>query len=165
MNLKISNLAKEKFMSLINKLFYSKNLNRSNILINPRFQLSIINYVALLFIFVIAVFYILNIVFYYLLKQKGVDAGLLASSEYFLFLNKVAKLITISFVFVSFISLIVIYYFGLRLSHRIAGPIYKIDMKLDEMIETNTFQEIKLRNDDYFQDTAKKINDLLQRNS
>ncbi len=151
-------------MNLINKIFYAKNKQRSNILINPEFQLSIINFVAFLFVIVIAIFFILNIFFYYLLKQKGVDAGLLPSSEYFIFLNKSAKLMSIAFLTVSLLILFIIYYFGLRLSHRIAGPIFKINSTLDKMIETNTFHEIKLRKNDYFHETAEKINHLLDKN-
>ena len=136
-------------MNLINKIFYLKNKKRSNILINPEFQLSIINYVAVLFLVVTFIFFLLNVTFYYILKQKGIDAGLLPSSEYFIFLNKAAKLMSIAFFAVSFVVVFIIYFFGLRLSHRIAGPIYKINTTLDKMLESHTFHEIKLRKNDY----------------
>lgn len=149
-------------MKILNQLFFKKSLNRSVILVDEKFQLAIINYVVLLFSGVIAVFYLANVLFVYSLKQKGIAAGLSESSEYFYFLENSSHQMNLFFLCSSLIVLLFIYYFGLRLSHRIAGPLYKIDKVVDEVVLTGEEKEIKLRKNDFFKDHATKINSLIK---
>jgi hypothetical protein len=149
-------------MKILNKLFFIKSKNRSEILISPKFQLSVINYVVILFTFVLIVFYLVNLLFIYTLKQKGLAAGLPLESEYFYFLDKSFHLMSIFYLASSLVLLIVIYFFGLRLSHRIAGPLYKIDKTIDSVINEGNEQTITLRKNDYFKEHAEKINDLIK---
>lgn len=148
-------------MNIINKLFFLGSLKRKVILIDPKFQLSIINYVTLLFMAVLIIFYSVNMYFLYTLKQKGINAGLPLNSEYFYFLEDSSHIMNVFFLSSAFIVLIFIYYFGLRLSHRIAGPIYKIGITVDEILEKNQPKEIRLRKNDYFKELAAKLNILI----
>lgn len=148
-------------MSLLNKLFFFGSKKRKVILINPKFQLSVINYVILLFTFVMIAFYLVNLFFIYILKQKGIDAGLPLNSEYFHFLQSAFHLMSIFYLFTSLVILIIIYFFGLRFSNRIAGPIYRMNKVIAEIIKEGKPIEVKLRKNDYFQDHADAINSLI----
>jgi hypothetical protein len=60
--------------------------------------------------------------------------------------------------FIAFGTLIVIVMIaGILISHRIAGPIYKIKLMLDNDIAGKELN-IKLRQNDFFLDLAEKIN-------
>lgn len=52
-----------------------------------------------------------------------------------------------------------------RFTHRVVGPLHKIDAVLDRHLKGERVDEITLRTDDYFQDLAKKINLLINKNS
>lgn len=150
-------------MNIINKIFFLGSIKRKVILIDPKFQLSIINYVTLLFFAVLVIFYSVNMYFLYTLKQKGIAAGLPANSEYFFFLEDSTRLMNVFFFSSAFMVLILIYYFGLRLSHRIAGPIYKIGITIDEILSKDEAKEIRLRKNDYFKELAAKLNVLIEK--
>lgn len=57
-------------------------------------------------------------------------------------------------------TLLVTFFFGLFLSHRMAGPIYRIRMVLKEMAEGNVSGILRLRKKDAFQPLAESINIL-----
>lgn len=52
-----------------------------------------------------------------------------------------------------------------RFTHRVVGPLHKIDTVLDRHLQGEKVEEITLRSDDYFQDMATKINLLISKNS
>jgi methyl-accepting chemotaxis protein len=57
-----------------------------------------------------------------------------------------------------FVCGLFIIYFTTRLTHRIAGPIYKISQTLDRMISGDLTQDIQLRKHDEYKEIAEKIN-------
>ena len=63
-------------------------------------------------------------------------------------------------------GLIAVITFGLTISHRIAGPIYKIEKVLTAINNSDNLKvenfEIKLRKKDFFQNLAVLINKLIQ---
>jgi hypothetical protein len=66
--------------------------------------------------------------------------------------------IVMSIVFCGLIALI-----GLIFTNRVAGPIYRIDIDLKKMMESNEFREIKTRKNDFFPEHLKTINLLIQK--
>lgn len=56
-------------------------------------------------------------------------------------------------------GLAIIYYFSLRSSHRIAGPVFMIERKLKEIGAGNFTGRLNLRKDDHFQDTSEILNE------
>lgn len=148
-------------MNLVSKLFFNGHARRKKILINPEFQLKLINRVVYLFTFTLITFYSVNYYFFYQLKQKGVIAGLSLNSDYFLFIDNTFKQFNIFFIFTAIFLILIIYYFGLAISHKIAGPLYNIDNACKKMIQEKRTIKITLRKDDYFQEHAECINQLL----
>ena len=62
------------------------------------------------------------------------------------------------------VVLLAIWFIALELSHRIAGPIYRLEKELDERLSGKASgSEIKLREKDELQELADKINRLLKK--
>ena len=54
------------------------------------------------------------------------------------------------------------FWFGMRLSHRIVGPMIQIQRVLEKAIQGNYGFRIKLRTNDYLHEVAEDINQLLE---
>lgn len=147
-------------MNLINKFFLG-DAKRKTILINSDFQIKIITSIVYFFLVIISVFYAANWYFFYQLKQNGINAGIPMNSDYFIFIENSSHQFNIFFFTASLVSILIIYYFGLILSHRIAGPLHNISISIDEMIKTKKKKKISFRKNDYFHEHAQKINELL----
>ena len=61
------------------------------------------------------------------------------------------------------ISLFVIWFLALELSHKIAGPLYRLEKELDERINGKKTGPIQLREKDELRALADKINKLITR--
>lgn len=59
------------------------------------------------------------------------------------------------------LSVLLIWFVALELSHRIAGPLYRIEKELDQRIAGARRGPIKLRKNDEFQLLVEKINKLI----
>lgn len=55
----------------------------------------------------------------------------------------------------------ILYYYTLRQSHRIAGPVYVLENRLRELAQGNFTGKMRLRKGDYFQDTAELFNETI----
>lgn len=53
-----------------------------------------------------------------------------------------------------------VFLYSLVFSHRIAGPIYRINAVLRQMLRGETIAEVKFRKNDYFQPTAELLMEL-----
>jgi len=61
------------------------------------------------------------------------------------------------------ITLFVIWFVALELSHRIAGPLYRLEKELNERIDGKKSGPIQLREKDELKELADKINKLIVR--
>ena len=61
------------------------------------------------------------------------------------------------------ITLFVIWFIALELSHRIAGPLYRLEKELNERIDGKKSGPIQLREKDELKELADKINKLIVR--
>jgi signal transduction histidine kinase len=72
-----------------------------------------------------------------------------------------------NFIFILFWNsvpiVLLIFVAGIIITHRIAGPVYNIETKLDKALRGEEIQFIRLRKGDELQELADKINALLQR--
>ena len=137
-------------MNLVNKLFFLGDPKRKIILINPLFQMSIIKRVVGFYLFILSVFYFVSWYFFYQLKENGMRAGIPLDSDYYVFIRKSISQYNLIFFSTSLLSILLIYYFGLILSHRIAGPLYKIDKDINEFIVDKKSKKIVHRKNDFF---------------
>jgi nitrogen fixation/metabolism regulation signal transduction histidine kinase len=59
--------------------------------------------------------------------------------------------------------LLVVILAGIVITHRIAGPVYKIERKLEQVLQGDENTQIRLRQGDELQELADKINVLITR--
>lgn len=91
--------------------------------------------------------------FYFPLKaEEGAPAKLYNAFDLYLY----------PVLWVSILNIVVISIFSLFFSHKMAGPLYRIKLTLDNFIANKNTQAIKLRKNDFFQDLAEKINQALE---
>ncbi|MCB1307547.1 MAG: hypothetical protein KDK30_05175 [Leptospiraceae bacterium] len=64
---------------------------------------------------------------------------------------------------VSIINLILILLFGLFYSHSMAGPIHKIKMSVERIVNGGAPEEIRIRRGDQFQDVVELLNQLINK--
>ena len=72
------------------------------------------------------------------------------------------KAVLVKLIVLLFVNMGLMGLFGLFFSHRITGPIYRINRFLKEMVDGDLSGEIRLRKSDEFQNVAATINDLLK---
>ena len=131
-----------------------------NFLINPQFQLRYILFTSLWGLILVA----LNaIVFYTFISENY---------EVFIELNDITddakqvlyqELYRIIYILIGISSLflIIVALFGIVLSHRIAGPMYKFKKTFNEIAKGNLDLRIHLRPKDSFKEVAKEFNNMM----
>ena len=58
-------------------------------------------------------------------------------------------------------GLVVVYYYTIKASHRIAGPVYRLEKQLTDLSNGDFTTHIGLRKHDHFQDTADQFNETV----
>ncbi len=134
-------------------------------LINPRFQLTIIGYAAALAAAVIGIFYFSDLYFFHRLEQVGMNLGFPKEHVYFQFLVEQKHMISWIFALTSIAVFAVVIVLGALISHRIAGPVYRICTQLGESDSAPGYavRDIRLRKKDFFPELAEAINVHLRR--
>lgn len=77
-------------------------------------------------------------------------------------LHEVSFWIGCLFIIVTLISIIISGILSFHLSHRIAGPIYRIDLILNEMLETGKYTEIRTRPKDELKELVETLNKFIK---
>lgn len=80
-----------------------------------------------------------------------------ATAEEFLFSGRFAERTLPALALVEAAGLLVIAYVALYVSHRMAGPIHRIETLVDRMTGGDFSAEVKVRRDDEFQDLARRV--------
>lgn len=141
-----------------------QNRKKRSILINPKFQWTLIGYAAFMATLILLTVYGLFSYGFHEFIQLGNQAGLPPEHVYFQFVQMQEN----SFNRVLFALAIIIGIFlivgGLYLSHRIAGPIYRMQKELRKMIEENhgELKEIHFRKGDFFPELSATFNEFVE---
>ncbi len=135
---------------------------RRTILISPSFQFRYIGYGSIGSILSLLVFFGSIRYFFRLFAEKGVAMGMPPNHMFFVFLNeqKVAMNSVFIVAAIILISLNVVY--GLFASHRMAGPIFRIQNYLQSRINGEAPGPLKLRRSDSFKELAELIEKSLK---
>lgn len=139
-----------------------RRFRRRTFLINPGFQLRFMLYVVAFVLIGFGVMYVGN--YYYLsaVYEMGRELDLDSSHPYFEFIDMQKLLLQKVYLGVSAASFAVIMTSGLFLSHRIAGPIYRIVSYMDEVVSGKTnMRPVKLREGDFFPEIADALNKVI----
>ncbi len=135
-------------------------LNRRVWFINPRFQFKLIGYfsfVMLINFLLVKLFALMAFdSFYKMCKEAGLDP----EGKIVQFINMQQGLledyISASFFFTLLFTIIG----GYVISHRVAGPIWRINKVVKDSIKSGDFKTVHIRKNDYFHDLKETINDL-----
>ena len=135
---------------------------RKTLLINPKFQLSLIAYLNFVSISIIAIFYGAVTYFFWRLNQMGQAAGLPPTHVFYEFLHDQRRVMNGVFLITALVAFVVIFVSGLVLSHRIAGPIERLKSHLARVTDGETEAELTFRERDYFDDLPEPVNRLIR---
>ena len=135
---------------------------RKVILINKAFQLSILGWFSLLSVILISIFYTSVWYFFNNLKNEATSVGLPADHIFFDFINAQKTNMDSVFIITSIFALIFILIGGLVISHKVAGPIYRLTKHLKNH-NKNNIVPVKFRKGDYFPEIEEAFNEFLKK--
>ena len=143
------------------RLQMAKN-QRKVYLINPSFQLRVTSYFIILAVVNILVFYGCVYHFFDVFVSKGTEIGLPKNHVFFMFMEDQVAQMTSIFIFTSLITVFILLVAGVLISHRIAGPMYRLNMDLKEMAKNKELKSLKFRNKDFFQEIPESFNQVVE---
>lgn len=106
---------------------------------------------------------VLIFIFLFIVLDRIAEPGLFVSTEKFETVYDTVRIwgiALLSAVLVLSISSLIL---ALRQSHRVAGPIYKIDQFLEDLVDGHFEARLQLRENDEMQEIAEKLNELAKR--
>lgn len=133
-----------------------KDRNLGGFFINPRFQLKFMSYFVTLFIITTVSLYSTTFLFFWNFQKKAMDVGIPAGHVFYKFLGHQKHDLDLLFIGLAVFNLILLLTVGFIISHRIAGPLFKMKKHLEQMNDTE--EEFILRDKDFFQDLPPVIN-------
>ena len=107
-----------------------KSFQRKVILINPKFQLKISGYFAVLAIINIGIFYACIRYFFSIFNKMGVEVGLPKNHVYFMFVEDQVIAMNIVFGVTSIVTISLLMFAGVYISHKVA--LYRLNKCMRE---------------------------------
>ena len=136
---------------------------RTKFLIGPKLQAKFL--MAFIFSnFLVALGFLYSAIrFIDVFQLRATEVGIPDGHFFYLFLAEQKQtLLLLTFLGIIF-TLAITTLLTLYLSHKIAGPVYRIEYDLTEMFKTNQFKEIKIRQGDDLQEVVTLINKLIKK--
>ena len=141
----------------------SKRNQRKKLLINRRFQLSFLLYTCGISIVIFLFCYISNHLFLWNFDKMGSEAGLPRSHPFYTLLERQSAFLDLTYIVTAVLILITLTVYGLYLSNRIAGSIYRLESFLKGRLQGKSEGAFRFRKNDYFQELEQPINELVER--
>lgn len=141
----------------------SENREPKIYLVNRRFQYFVIGLNVLTAVIIILVFFIAD---RYLMKealQQAEFLGLPVDHPHLMILRKYREMTGKIFGLISVTSLMLLPAIGLIITHRAAGPLYRLCQHLNALADGKTVGPLKFRKDDFFQEIVEPFNRMLER--
>ncbi len=137
-------------------------IKRKNILINPNFQIRFTGWMVGIALTEVLVFYSSYLYFFKFYIDLGKKSGLNPNHIFFKFLSDQYRNMNYFFISTAIFSVVLLVVVGLVLSHRIAGPIYRMCKHLNQPIKKEDIGNFKFRPGDYFLELASSYNNHLK---
>jgi hypothetical protein len=139
----------------LEKLF---SAGRKRLLINPGFQFRFMVWMGALAVGVIGVMHLAHQWFFFQLREQARVAGLQADHVFYRFIEsrqtELDAITALSFVAV----VVVVSVVGLVLSHKIAGPMYRLKLHLEQYAESRIPKPLNFREGDFFMEIPAAYN-------
>lgn len=129
--------------------------NRKNILINKSFQFRFVLYTFLPVLISQIVLWVALEIYMNKMVDKGVQANLPEDHFYFRLINEQLDLMKVLFLSVGAVSFLVIVIWALFISHKIAGPFFRMTNMLNE--NDPNLKIFKFRPGDFFPEVAEAL--------
>ncbi|MBC7396293.1 MAG: hypothetical protein H7333_02525 [Bdellovibrionales bacterium] len=136
---------------------------KRSLLINPKFQWTLIGFAAAMAALVLIAVYALLIFAFHQFVQIGVQAGLPPEHIYFQFIHMQESTFSRIMLTLALIVGIILVSGGLVISHKIAGPIYRMQKEFNGMAAGDPVDltPVHFRKGDYFPELADSFNALV----
>lgn len=130
---------------------------RSFKLINKEFQIPFLLFFTSVFFLNLIVVEIIIFLCFKSFREGLIENGLSSDSVVFSFLKLFeANMQNYTFL-IGLICLLITFFGGYYISHRIVGPIYRILKTLKKIQDSGDYAEVEVREKDFFKDLAKEI--------
>lgn len=136
---------------------------RKQYLINPEFQLRFVAIMIGVAILTVLALYVSNIIFVAKFVSIGKSLALTDDHPFWKFIAEQKAVLNSVFLWTSAIIGTAIVVGGVFLSHRIAGPIHRMQTHLEDIAKTGKIRELSFRQGDFFPEMAQSINMALRR--
>ncbi|MBL7543462.1 MAG: hypothetical protein JNL11_06575 [Bdellovibrionaceae bacterium] len=131
---------------------------RRKYLIEPNFQIKFLNFITLGIVINLFMYVLSNLFLFYRLTSFVNGAHGAYSEETVSLIEDLSRDQLYILLFSSLLITLFSYGVGLVMTHRVAGPLFRINKNLDDYNSTKKFSKIVLREKDFFKETADKIN-------
>lgn len=135
---------------------------RKVFLINPRLQYSFLGFSLLMSLVSIAVFYLATLYLFWNFEQTGYSVGIPEGHIFFRFISDQRSLMNTILLIAAPVITLITCYIGIKLSHRVAGPIYNMTKHLEKLNKTGEIKEVKFRENDYFSELESEFNKFIK---
>lgn len=132
-----------------------------NLLINPQFQLKFLSYFIMLFVVTTISLYSTTFLFFYRMKQKAINVGIPDGHVFYQFLTNQKHDLDLLFIGLAAFNLLLLIGVGFVISHRIAGPIFKLKGQLRDFSPES--DEYRLRETDFFRELEPLVQNLKEK--
>jgi hypothetical protein len=141
----------------------NQNRKKSSLLINPKFQWTLIGYAALLATLILITVYALISYGFQEFIQIGNQAGLPADHIYFQFIQMQEVTFNRVILIIAVVIGLILILGGLAISHKIAGPIHRMKNEFARMRDSQgpELSEVQFRKGDFFPELADSFNELV----
>lgn len=135
---------------------------RKTLLINRKFQLTFLGYMLIMAAVTIAIIYASNTYFFWMFVELGQSMNLPADHAFFQFLTEQRNSMNWVFLVTALIVMGAMIVGGLILSHRVAGPLHRLDRHMKKVARGSETHEVRFRKGDFFQELARSYNEQLR---
>lgn len=136
---------------------------RKKILINPKFQFAFMGYMVVTAMVMIGIFYGANAYFIDEFREMGRSVGLAPDHVFFEFLSEQDRKLTLFFGVSAGVAFLSLCLAGLFMSHRVAGPLYRLQRYMQDIKDGKDVGDVKFRKRDFFPELADGMNDVMRR--
>lgn len=138
---------------------------KSSILINPKFQWTLIGYAAFVAALILIAVYGLFSFGFHEFIQIGTQAGLPSDHIYFQFVQMQEATFMRVIAAIAVVVALILIIGGLIISHKIAGPIFRMQKEFNRMRDAKPVElhPIQFRKGDFFPELAESFNSLVER--
>ncbi len=134
-------------------------LREKKFLINPDFQIQFMLSLAIISILSMSIIYIANDYFFQSYLAKGQALNLPPDHPFFLMIHEQKKFMAKVFITVAASITTIVALWGLFFSHKIAGPLFRLNQYFKKATEKRELQDkIYFREDDFFHEIPAAIN-------